>query len=147
MSRIDLLNSEYTDISQQFRVLKSEELKELDKEKERNGVKITIGTRISFALFQSSTASDYVAAQCLSLYMLIDATQPSLRDRSLFPHDHYWIASKRIVTPQGIISGAVEVNNGLIKSLIKEEDWQGRVRTEQVIDYGEAVVIPGLVDV
>ncbi|KAK1368657.1 Allantoinase [Heracleum sosnowskyi] len=73
--------------------------------------------------------------------------QPSLRVCSLLPHDHYWIASKRIVTPQGIISGAVEVNGGLIKSLIKEEYWQGRVRTEQVIDYGEAVVMPGLVDV
>lgn len=39
------------------------------------------------------------------------------------------------------------MNEGLIKSLIKEEDWQGRVTTEQVIDYGEAVVMPGLVDV
>lgn len=39
------------------------------------------------------------------------------------------------------------MNGGLIKSLIKEGDWQGRVHTEQVIDYGEAVIMPGLVDV
>lgn len=83
----------------------------------------------------------------LLLFLIKNFSKPSLRDCSLLPHDHYWIASKRIVTPQGIISGAVEVNGGLIKSLIKEEDWHGRVRTEQVIDYGEAVVMPGLVDV
>ncbi|WOG85168.1 hypothetical protein DCAR_0104355 [Daucus carota subsp. sativus] len=83
----------------------------------------------------------------LLLFAIKNFSKPSVRSCSLLPHDHYWIASKRIVTPQGIISGAVEVNGGLIKSLIKEGDWQGRVHTEQVIDYGEAVIMPGLVDV
>ena len=27
-------------------------------------------------------------------------------DCSLLPYDHYWISSKRIVTPQGVITGA-----------------------------------------
>ncbi|KAF3569263.1 hypothetical protein DY000_02014057 [Brassica cretica] len=67
---------------------------------------------------------------------------------SLLPHDHYWISSKRIVTPDGLISGSVEVNGGVIVSVVKEEDWykkqRGRVK---VIDYGEAVIMPGLVDV
>ncbi|KAL8110511.1 hypothetical protein AgCh_026289 [Apium graveolens] len=39
-----------------------------------NGVKLTLDSHISFVLFQSFTASDYVVAQCLSLYMLIDST-------------------------------------------------------------------------
>lgn len=32
--------------------------------------------------------------------------QPTTSGCSLFPHDHYWITSKRIVTPHEIISGA-----------------------------------------
>ncbi|XP_074328009.1 fatty acid amide hydrolase isoform X1 [Apium graveolens] len=35
-----------------------------------NGVKLTLDSRISFALFQSFTASDYVAAQCLRRRMM-----------------------------------------------------------------------------
>ncbi|KAK9267209.1 hypothetical protein L1049_009629 [Liquidambar formosana] len=66
---------------------------------------------------------------------------------SLLPHNHYWITSKRIVTPQGVISGAVEVKEGNIISIIKEEDWHRSVGRTQVIDYGGAVVSPGLIDV
>ncbi|XP_010538535.1 PREDICTED: allantoinase-like [Tarenaya hassleriana] len=67
---------------------------------------------------------------------------------SLLPHDHYWISSKRIVTPDGLISGAVEVRGGIISSVVKEEDWGRRRRSRvKVIDYGEAVLMPGLIDV
>ncbi|XP_030543600.1 allantoinase isoform X3 [Rhodamnia argentea] len=66
---------------------------------------------------------------------------------SLLPHYHYWIKSKRIVTPDGIISGAVEVKGKFITSVVTENDWRGTSKGEQVIDYGEAVVMPGLVDV
>ncbi|KFK31005.1 hypothetical protein AALP_AA6G056100 [Arabis alpina] len=67
---------------------------------------------------------------------------------SLLPHDHYWISSKRIVTPHGLISGSVEVKGGIIVSVVKEVDWYKKQRSRvKVIDYGEAVVMPGLVDV
>jgi allantoinase len=32
-------------------------------------------------------------------------------------------------------------------SIIKEEDWHGNLKKGQIIDYGEAVVMPGLIDV
>ncbi|CAN6683321.1 unnamed protein product [Malus baccata var. baccata] len=66
---------------------------------------------------------------------------------SLLPFQHYWIASKRIVTPQGVISGAVEIKDGKIASIVKEEEKHGKIKSEIVIDYGEAVVMPGLIDV
>ncbi|OMO65175.1 hypothetical protein COLO4_31493 [Corchorus olitorius] len=66
-------------------------------------------------------------------------------DCSLLPYSHYWIASKRIVTQQGIISGAVEVKGGKIISIVKDADWNGK--SKQVVDYGNAVVMPGLIDV
>ncbi|KAF3504956.1 hypothetical protein F2Q69_00042027 [Brassica cretica] len=67
---------------------------------------------------------------------------------SLLPHDHYWISSKRILTPDGLISGSVEVNGGVIVSVVKEEDWYKEQRSRvKVTDYGEAVIMPGLVDV
>ncbi|KAK2976763.1 hypothetical protein RJ640_030113 [Escallonia rubra] len=71
----------------------------------------------------------------------------SASECSLLPHNHYWIVSKRIVTPKGIISGAVEVNGGNIISVVKEDDWRGNARSKSVLDYGEAVVMPGLIDV
>ncbi|CAL5412222.1 unnamed protein product [Camellia sinensis] len=64
---------------------------------------------------------------------------------SLLDHNNFWISSKRIVTPKGVISGAVEVKGGNIVSVM-EEDWHENVGTGQVIDYGEAVVMPGLID-
>ncbi|KAG8635361.1 allantoinase isoform X2 [Manihot esculenta] len=68
-------------------------------------------------------------------------------DCSLLPYNHYWITSKSIVTPRGVISGAVEVKEGNIVSIVKEEDWQGNSKRGHIIDYGEAVVMPGLIDV
>ncbi|CAH1448446.1 unnamed protein product [Lactuca virosa] len=81
------------------------------------------------------------------VYFDYNSPKPTTSGCSLFPHDHFWIASKRIVTPHEIISGAVEINGGSIISLVKEKDWQGQVKNEPVIDYGEAVLMPGLIDV
>jgi len=39
------------------------------------------------------------------------------------------------------------VKGKFITSVVTENDWQGASKGEQVIDYGEAVVMPGLVDV
>ncbi|XP_021726435.1 allantoinase-like isoform X1 [Chenopodium quinoa] len=66
---------------------------------------------------------------------------------SLLHHNHYWISSKRIVTQDGVISGAVEIKDGKVFSLVKEEDWHGYIRKGQIVDFGEAVVMPGLIDV
>jgi len=42
----------------------------------------------------------------------------------------------------------VEVNGGVIVSVVKEEDWYKEQRSRvKVTDYGEAVIMPGLVDV
>ncbi|KAK7246522.1 hypothetical protein RIF29_41391 [Crotalaria pallida] len=66
---------------------------------------------------------------------------------SLLPYAHYWISSKRIVTPQGVISGSVEINEGKIISIVEGYGKKGDSKQEQVIDYGDAVVMPGLIDV
>ncbi|KAE9599285.1 hypothetical protein Lal_00043947 [Lupinus albus] len=68
-------------------------------------------------------------------------------DCTLLPYDHYWISSNRIVTPQGIISGSVEIDKGKIISIVEGYGKKGSSKQEQVIDYGEAVVMPGLIDV
>uniref|UniRef100_A0A9I9CEZ8 Allantoinase n=1 Tax=Cucumis melo TaxID=3656 RepID=A0A9I9CEZ8_CUCME len=73
--------------------------------------------------------------------------QPSQNECSLLPHKHFWITSKRIVTPQGVISGAVEINGGRIVSIVKEEERHGKIMGNHVVDYADAVVMPGLVDV
>ncbi|KAI4299370.1 hypothetical protein L6164_032837 [Bauhinia variegata] len=65
---------------------------------------------------------------------------------SLLPYQHYWISSKRIVTPDGIISGSVEINQGKIISIVKGGIPHGNSKQKHVIDYGEAVVMPGLID-
>lgn len=74
-----------------------------------------------------------------------DSSKLFQNDCSLLYYNHFWIKSQRIVTPEGIISGAVEVKGGNIVSIVKEEDWHGK--SKEVIDYGEAVVMPGLIDV
>nr|GMD93081.1 allantoinase isoform X2 [Ipomoea batatas] len=82
----------------------------------------------------------------LLFYFDISA-KPSTSQCSLISHSHFWIASKRIVTPQGVISGAVEVNGGSIVSVVDGDNWRGTVKSGRVMDYGEAVVMPGLIDV
>lgn len=70
----------------------------------------------------------------------------SQNECSLLAHDNFWIASKRIVTPKRVISGAVQVKGGNIISVL-EGDWKGKFWSGKVINYGDAVVMPGLVDV
>ncbi|PON36778.1 Allantoinase [Parasponia andersonii] len=66
---------------------------------------------------------------------------------SLLPYQHFWITSKRIVTPQGLISGAVEIKDGKIASIVKEVEKLWDSELWQIIDYGDAVIMPGLIDV
>ncbi|XP_050207352.1 allantoinase [Mercurialis annua] len=83
------------------------------------------------------------------LYFFYFSNNPKLvySDCSLIPYNHYWITSKIIVTPHGIIAGAVEVDGGRIVSVVKEKDWRRGSERGDVFDYGEAVVMPGLIDV
>lgn len=83
----------------------------------------------------------------LLFFYFNNISKPSHIGCSLVPYNHYWITSKRIVTPQGVISGAVEVKGEYITSVVNGEGWRGSVKKEQVIDHGEAVVMPGLIDV
>lgn len=42
----------------------------------------------------------------------------------------------------------MEVKGGIIVSVVKEVDWHKSQRSRvKVIDYGEAVIMPGLIDV
>ncbi|PKA53019.1 allantoinase [Apostasia shenzhenica] len=69
-------------------------------------------------------------------------------DCSLLPHDEFWIRSNRIVTPQGVISGIVEIKGGRIASVASINRKGGVAPAgKHVADYGDAVVMPGLIDV
>ncbi|KAA8525044.1 hypothetical protein F0562_011462 [Nyssa sinensis] len=46
----------------------------------------------------------------------------------------------------GSCLGKIEIQGGNIISVVEEGDWQGNIRSGKVIDYGEAVVMPGLID-
>ncbi|XP_065880138.1 allantoinase [Euphorbia lathyris] len=91
----------------------------------------------------------FLALFASSFFFLFFLTSSKLSDRdcSLLPYSHYWLTSERIVTPDGVISGAVEIKEGKIVSIVKKEDLQGYSKVGQIIDYGEAVVMPGLIDV
>lgn len=62
---------------------------------------------------------------------------------SLLPYKHYWIHSRRIVTPEGVIHGAVEVKDGIIASVVEGDN----LPAGNILYYGDAVVMPGLIDV
>lgn len=79
----------------------------------------------------------------LALYIRTSSKQ-SNSDCSLLPFEHYWIYSRRIVTPQGVINGAVEVRGGIIASVVEGKNLSGSI---PVVDYGDAVLMPGLIDV
>ncbi|KAH0921314.1 hypothetical protein HID58_021332 [Brassica napus] len=52
------------------------------------------------------------------------------------------------IQPDWNLTMTIEVNGGIIVSVVKEEDWFKKQRSRvKVIDYGEAVIMPGLVDV
>ncbi|OEL16853.1 putative allantoinase [Dichanthelium oligosanthes] len=90
---------------------------------------------------------------------------------SLLPHDHFWIASDRVVTlgrvgPAAgdssfhavsrvdltaassflIVCHCVEVKQGLINA-IAVGDYRNFVLRRPLLDYGDAVIMPGLIDV
>lgn len=52
------------------------------------------------------------------------------------------LKSKRIITPQGMIDGVVIVENGIIKEVLEGGDFLN----DSVIDLGENVVMPGVID-
>ncbi|KAI0489272.1 hypothetical protein KFK09_029114 [Dendrobium nobile] len=66
---------------------------------------------------------------------------------SLLPYDEYWIRSNRIVTSEGVFSGAVEVKSGRIASVVSDDFEVGQFLGKHVVDFGNAVVMPGLVDI
>ncbi|XP_054804020.1 allantoinase [Prosopis cineraria] len=78
---------------------------------------------------------------------LFHMKKPPREECSFLPVCHYWISSKRIVTPQGVISGSVEINEGKIMSIVEGDSKHGKHMQQQVIDYGDAVIMPGLIDV
>ena len=53
------------------------------------------------------------------------------------------ILSKRIVTPGGIVDGAVVIDAGVIRRIVRRGDLTPEIRTE---DAGSLIVMPGLVD-
>ncbi|EEE61915.1 probable allantoinase [Oryza sativa Japonica Group] len=65
---------------------------------------------------------------------------------SLLPHDHFWIASERVVTLGRVGPAAVEVKGGLINA-IAVGDYRSFLLRRPVVDYGDAVIMPGLIDV
>ncbi|CAA6673379.1 unnamed protein product [Spirodela intermedia] len=62
-------------------------------------------------------------------------------------HDRYLIRSKRIITPEGVIAGSVEVKGGIIISVAEGGDQFSDYSQGYILDYGDAVVMPGLVDI
>ncbi|KAI4296719.1 hypothetical protein L6164_036653 [Bauhinia variegata] len=86
----------------------------------------------------------FYASHTVNLFPL---KEPPLDECSLLPYRHYWISSKRIVTPEEVISGSVEINQGKIISIVKGDIPHENSKQKNIIDYGEAVVMPGLIDV
>ncbi|MEO8168543.1 MAG: amidohydrolase family protein, partial [bacterium] len=54
----------------------------------------------------------------------------------------FLLRSRRIVTPHGVIDGTILIANGIITSV----DQLTRVPPDDVLDVGDLVVSPGLVD-
>ncbi|VAH39002.1 unnamed protein product [Triticum turgidum subsp. durum] len=65
---------------------------------------------------------------------------------SLLPHGHFWIASQRVVALGRVGPAAVEVKEGLINA-IAVGDYRSFVLRRPLVDYGDAVIMPGLIDV
>jgi allantoinase len=67
---------------------------------------------------------------------------------SLLSDTHFILYSKRVVTPQGIGSYAVEVEGERIVSVTKrsEAPKSDGGSSPRVLDYGNAVIMPGLID-
>ncbi|GAB2231415.1 hypothetical protein Droror1_Dr00010421 [Drosera rotundifolia] len=110
--------------------------------------KSTMMKKKSFFEVQKWRISSMLPVLASVLYLYLNySSKPSQTACSILPHSHYWIASKQIVTPQRVISGAVEVKDGKITSVLSNEEWHGYVFSGQVIGFGHAVIMPGLIDV
>eukprot|EP00249_Psilotum_nudum_P002703 c15825_g1_i1 orf=317-1837(+) len=85
---------------------------------------------------------------CFFLPLLSDRVVETEDDEcSLIPHKHFIVYSKRVVTPLGTIAAAVEVNEGRIVSVLEKSEVPEGTHGLEVMDYGNAVIMPGLVDV
>ncbi|KAL2612262.1 hypothetical protein R1flu_023954 [Riccia fluitans] len=83
-------------------------------------------------------------------YLMVGTPHSDIQPRgcSLLEHDHFVVYSKRVVTPNGVYPASVEVKEGRIVSVIRRREAPrsggGRVH---VLNYENAVVMPGLIDV
>nr|ATG70832.1 ALN [Hesperocyparis bakeri] len=90
-----------------------------------------------------------IAIGCASILLpyFSDRNQGLNEGCSLLPHRHFWLYSKRVLTPGGIMPAAVEINGGHIVSIVHQNKAPKQTKGAHVIDYGNAVIMPGLVDV
>ncbi|EFJ25238.1 hypothetical protein SELMODRAFT_442187 [Selaginella moellendorffii] len=80
------------------------------------------------------------------LFAIAGANQ-ALDRCSLLPIDHFFLFSKRVITPAGIISASVEIDNGKVVSILERQEAPSKeINGVPVMDYGNAVVMPGLID-
>ncbi|KAJ4790915.1 Allantoinase [Rhynchospora pubera] len=87
-------------------------------------------------------------ASLLFLYFRTPSSNKSIdAECSLLTQDHYWIVSKRVVTPRGVAPAAVEVKAGCINTVKEGEYDKSSLQNAHVLDYGHAVLMPGLIDV
>ncbi|KAL3683365.1 hypothetical protein R1sor_001387 [Riccia sorocarpa] len=84
-------------------------------------------------------------------YILVGTPQVETQFRegcSLLKHDHFVVYSKRVVTPDGVYPASVEIKQGRIVSVIRRREAPRKGEEDVVVlNYGNAVVMPGLVDV
>ncbi|XP_057815891.1 allantoinase isoform X2 [Cryptomeria japonica] len=90
-----------------------------------------------------------IAIGCLSILLpYFSHRNQGLHDGcSLLPHKHFWVYSNRVLTPGGITAAAVEISEGHIVSVVNQNKAPKKTKGVHVIDYGNAVIMPGLVDV
>mmetsp|Transcript_13490 Transcript_13490/g.34615 ORF Transcript_13490/g.34615 Transcript_13490/m.34615 type:complete len:549 (+) Transcript_13490:128-1774(+) len=97
-------------------------------------------------------ASNYVSIARESLDSVILAAVPDSSCGWLGGRSEYLIVSSRVVTPNGVISAAVRVKGDLVVGVhpvARGELSELRLQFQdaEIIDYGDLVVSPGLIDV
>ncbi|CAI5493622.1 unnamed protein product [Closterium sp. Naga37s-1] len=66
---------------------------------------------------------------------------------SLHDFKDFVLVSSRVVTPNGVIPAAITVRDGVITAVLEGTAAESRPSGLPVLDYGDAVISPGLVDV
>ncbi|GJP67472.1 hypothetical protein CLOP_g24292 [Closterium sp. NIES-67] len=66
---------------------------------------------------------------------------------SLHDFTEFVLVSSRVVTPDGVIPAAITVRDGVITAVHEGTSVESRPSGLPVLDYGDAVISPGLVDV